>query len=271
MGTNLEILSRIKGITLLDKDQYKAARPFIPQSNESWWLRPQGEEDDQDGECVDKCGLPHSEITSIPLGIRPALQFANEDISLSPGDKIIFGGDYWTVIPGNMALCDVMVCKAPFRNEWKADNVLDYEASDAKRCLDLYLSMIRALSENMILSFDIALLVRPNDDGVTKDAGLAKWEVKFLLDAMRNDANVIPVRIRCRKAVVMGFIEAKAAEMNGYDAGGESALTALIRHIVDDTDSARQSTRQLNCRESLPKYPETNVYYWNESPVWIAG
>lgn len=131
---------KVTGITLLSIEEYKAAKKYIPLIKGWWWLRSPGFLSslaayvDSDG-CVDTHG---DSVHWTNYVVRPALLISNLDsFNLKPGDKIIdFCRFDWTVISGNMVLCDTGVGTHCFREDWQAPDANDYEKSDVKRWLE---------------------------------------------------------------------------------------------------------------------------------------
>ncbi len=235
------IAEKITGITLLTNKQYNDARPFIPGIADCWWLRQTGKGADPSGIYVYPDGTCRAELVAFRMGIRPALQFAPGSELPKAGSRFRFDEHTWTVIPGDMAICEETIGMAPYQKKWAGDDPLNYEASDAKRYLDMYLSRAMALDANNGKPFDIVLCEREID------CGLTKTELDFLMEAVEHDAEMIPFEIPDYISTAMGFITRDAAERIGYDYGQTSRLAFYIQIILDD----------MNLES------ETQTYHWD--------
>ena len=129
----------INGITLLSTEEAIKLPINIRISEYPWWLRSPGEYDTYaaivsvDGEDVFSDGISVDE----EFGVRPALKISNlESCNLQIGDIIIMFNYTWTVISNNLILCDKIVGKCKFRENWKAKDANNYEASDVKKWLE---------------------------------------------------------------------------------------------------------------------------------------
>ena len=129
----------VKGIALLSIEEYDNLKHKISRIDGYWWLRSPGYSADS-AACV--FGAYGRDLVlgfnvSGKLGVRPALHIGNpESSSLQIGDRIEVANYTWTIISDTMALCDDIISDQPFREDWKADNANDYEASDIKRFLE---------------------------------------------------------------------------------------------------------------------------------------
>lgn len=86
------------------------------------------------------------------FGVRPALQIPDlESFNLRIGDRFILVGEQWVVISKDKALCDRIIGKMPFREDWKAPDANDYEKSDVKIWLEKWAverGIIREVNRN---------------------------------------------------------------------------------------------------------------------------
>lgn len=131
---------KVTGITLLSVEEYEKAMEYIPMVYGWWWLRSPGLYNNRaagvitDGS-VYMYGFSVDMATHI---VRPALLISNLDsLNLKPGDRIIdFYYFDWTVIPGNMVLCDTGIGQHCFREDWMVSGANDYEKSDVKKWLE---------------------------------------------------------------------------------------------------------------------------------------
>lgn len=142
----MEIINQDK-IDLLSVKEYKAAEDNIPPLNEYWWLHSPGN-DSLDTACVTPCGDIHDYGHSVfvnHVGVRPVIRINPRSVNLQIGEKAQCGGRTFTYIAEGILLCDEIICKMPFRKDWQADDVNDYETSDVKMFLDEWLN--KAMSE----------------------------------------------------------------------------------------------------------------------------
>ena len=127
----------ITGITLLSIEEAKALPKKIRDIGKFWWLRSPGNGINSavyvecDGD-VYPCGYNVEK----EYGVRPALIINLESSNLKIGDKFKLAGQTWTVISERYALCDGIIGKHTFRNEWRASDANDYEKSDVKKFLE---------------------------------------------------------------------------------------------------------------------------------------
>lgn len=127
----------IKEVTLLTVDEAKALTKDQRKNDFWWWLRSPGSNSNRvaivnrDGE-VDAGG----DGVSDHIGVRPALRISIPFFNLQIGDIIEVFGERWTVINGNLALCNNLVGNTCFRNEWEAEDANDYKNSDIKKWLE---------------------------------------------------------------------------------------------------------------------------------------
>lgn len=129
----------IQGITLLSIEEYEAYRPYIGPAGYTWWLRSTGNYSAY-AACVGSRGYVDSYGQVVgynDIAVRPALQITNlESANIKIGDKFCLFGYKWTVISKELALCDEVVGKHAFREDWQAEGTNDYEKSDVKRFLE---------------------------------------------------------------------------------------------------------------------------------------
>ena len=130
----------IQEITLLSIEETKEYLTREQLATVSWWwLRSPGSSP-YDAACVGSDGGVNAFgnfVYYCDNGVRPALRIANLDSSnLSKGDIIKVGGESWTIISDNLALCDRIVEYSAFRADWKAPDANVYEKSDVKKELD---------------------------------------------------------------------------------------------------------------------------------------
>lgn len=140
---------KIKGITLLSKKEYYRYHKNFYPVNSCWWLRSPGcfahlaEMVDEDGDVNRRGNL----VGDSDVGVRPALKIANlKSSDYDIRDKFTFMGYTWTVISRTLCLCDSIIGKHCFRENWltvteddRVETVKDascYEASDIKKFLE---------------------------------------------------------------------------------------------------------------------------------------
>ena len=108
-------------------------------SDSYWWLRSPGNYPDCAAyvDCGGKVRAGGTDVDNIDFGVRPALRFSNpESSNLVPGDSFEAGGERWTIIDDNLALCDRIIEKSVFRTDTNAPDANDYEKSDVKTWLE---------------------------------------------------------------------------------------------------------------------------------------
>ena len=135
----------ITGITLLSIEEYEATRDMIPMVKDDWWLRSLSDDASfamsvcGGGEVYQRLGtgvlfgLQLQYSVDSTLGVRPALNLELGDLRI--GDVFELAGYVWTVINENVALCDDIIAKTCFREDWDAVDANNYEASDVKKWL----------------------------------------------------------------------------------------------------------------------------------------
>lgn len=109
----------VQEITLLSVEEAKALSRDQLNLGSWWWLRSPGFYEyaayvDFAGEVSD---YGHSVVSS-NIGVRPALRISNlKSSNLNSGDKISVGGETWTIISKDLALCDCIVGRTFFRKK----------------------------------------------------------------------------------------------------------------------------------------------------------
>lgn len=130
----------ISEITLLSVWEAKAVSRAQLNIGSWWWLRSPGRCSTfaarvlNDGK-VNAVGIYVCD--SRGTGVRPALRISNLGASnLNVGEKFSVGGETWTVISKDLALCDRVVGHTCFREDWRAPDAYVYEKSDVKKWLE---------------------------------------------------------------------------------------------------------------------------------------
>lgn len=132
-----KILLDIQGITLLSKEEYRAAKDIIPRINDGWWLRSPGNYSHGaavvgiDGS-VGEYGLS---VKHESIAVRPALIVNQESANLCLNDKILLWGYTWTVVGNNLMLCDELISNHMFDEKENR-----FETSEIRRYLEEWLS-----------------------------------------------------------------------------------------------------------------------------------
>lgn len=129
----------IQEITLLSIEETKEYLTREQLATGSWWwLRSPGFNPTRAANVRSDGKVRTSGLDVLyDIGVRPALRIANLDSSnLSKGDIIKVGGESWTIISDNLALCERIVEYSAFRADWKAPDANVYEKSDVKKELD---------------------------------------------------------------------------------------------------------------------------------------
>ncbi len=106
-----------------------------------WWLRSPGRPRSNCAARVLNDGKVNAAGTYVcdprGNGVRPALRISNLGASnLNVGEKFSAGGETWTVISKDLALCDRVVGHTCFREDWRAPDSNVYEKSDVKKWLE---------------------------------------------------------------------------------------------------------------------------------------
>lgn len=148
----------ITGATLLSAKEAKNLNKEILKADENWWLRSCGHRDGL-AACVfgdrgyaDYFGY----LVNYSYGVRPALEISNlESSNLKIGDTITFGEHDFTIISDKYALCNEIVDKRVFREDYVAEDANDYEASDIKKFVDDWFIRIKERKEP--ICFDIPI------------------------------------------------------------------------------------------------------------------
>lgn len=123
-------------ITLLSIEEAKKVPQKLRAIGDSWWLRSPGILDDFSGSVLGDGLVYHSGISVYDneLGVRPALKIYNlESLNLKVGNEIIVGGEMWTVVDEDLALCNRNIKYMKFAKKSECN---DYEKSDIKVFLD---------------------------------------------------------------------------------------------------------------------------------------
>ena len=127
-------------ITLLSIEEYEKAKDYIPHTYNCWWLSSRGIYGAVvfvDGYVNRICDKYY--CVSKEYGVRPALKIKNEKhigCCYSPGDQIDICGVMWTVLPGDILLCNDIIGECAFRKDWRASDANDYEVSDIKKWIE---------------------------------------------------------------------------------------------------------------------------------------
>ena len=117
-------------ITLLSEDEYLENKELIPSSRDGWWLRSPGHYkrlakfvDGDDGLVRDYGGLIWR-----PFGVRPILKIRGHH-DLIPGDKLKISEYTFTVLHGDLMLCDTCIGTSMFdytSNNFKTSVIRKY-------------------------------------------------------------------------------------------------------------------------------------------------
>lgn len=160
----------ISEITLLSVMEAKALSRAQLNIGSWWWLRSPGRSTCaarvlNDGK-VNAAGI--YVYDSRGTGVRPALRISNLGASnLNVGEKFSAGGETWTVISKDLALCDHVVGHTCFREDWKAPDANVYEKSDVKKWLENW-----ALEKGIYTTAQKDIYVNPksnyNNDDIQK-------------------------------------------------------------------------------------------------------
>ena len=123
----------VLGVTLLSIEEYRENKDLIPRIDGWWWwLRSPGRIQLLAAYIND--GVIHDYGISVNRddgAVRPALKIGNPGL-MNPGDKFECAGYTWTMLRGNLALCDSSIGETAFND--KDSN--DYETSAVKRYVE---------------------------------------------------------------------------------------------------------------------------------------
>lgn len=135
----------ISEITLLSINEARELSREVRETDSWWWLRSPGRHpsyikaDPYDAADVYYDGEVYTDAFNVNYngGVRPALRISNFGSSnLNIGDKFSAGGEEWTVISKDVALCDRIVGQTYFRKDVDALDANVYEQSDIKKWLE---------------------------------------------------------------------------------------------------------------------------------------
>ena len=118
----------------MSKEEYETDKDIIPLTNGWWWLRSPGYVQTY-VTCVGFNGFIIDYYHNIYDNgcVRPALYIWNHESSnLNRGDKFELAGYTWTMLSGDLALCDDNVDTTYFCKYRKPNDSNDYEKSDIK-------------------------------------------------------------------------------------------------------------------------------------------
>ncbi len=145
----------ITGVTLLPIEEAREVDEDMLKADQDWWLGSRGLYDDI-AACVygdDGYVDDYGNIVLFSFGVRPALKISNlEYSSLKIGDSITFGDHDFTILSDRYALCNDIIGECVFRQDWKAKDANEYEASDVKKYVDDWFIRIKERKES--ISFD---------------------------------------------------------------------------------------------------------------------
>ena len=127
----------IVSATLLTVEEAKQLpQEILTAAHDSWWLRSPGDED-RYAACVFGAHVyDDGEYVDMKLGVRPVITFKSSDLEV--GDKFIAFGYEWTVVFPNKALCDDVIGRSAFREDWQMSDANNYEKSDIKEHIDYW-------------------------------------------------------------------------------------------------------------------------------------
>ena len=145
-----------------------------------YWLRDVIYEERNNGD-LENCGkgayavepsgnvieVDHNRLLS-PYSMRPMLSFWGKGELPMPADKVIIGGETWTVIMGNMMVCDRSVGEVPF---FKENNAARFRLNFNDLCSDLQSSMTHF--HNVLVSkwLEESRLLRSDKESTQKGEG----------------------------------------------------------------------------------------------------
>ena len=127
----------IAEVTLLSEEEYLANEDIIPLISKWWWLASPGD-DMSYAMFVHSDGFLSTNFVNRNSGrVRPVLRIRNLGASnLLVENKFELAGCTWTVLPGDLALCDKEIGSTYFREDIDAKDANVYEKSDIKKYLE---------------------------------------------------------------------------------------------------------------------------------------
>lgn len=124
----------IKGIKLLNFNEYKGLIGKIPFTDSYWWLNTPNNKPYEVG-YINTAGALEYQGVSNHFGVRPALICELAE-GVKQGDKLQIAGHNWTVISDTLIHCDEVIGHTPFREDFFAEDANNYETSDIKQWVD---------------------------------------------------------------------------------------------------------------------------------------
>ena len=222
--------NNITEITLISLEEVKNGLA-VDKLYHSWWLRPTSH----------TLGIPivpeyrslfkPGDVVGFPdesRGVRPALRLSEGP---AIGELFKFAGYSWRVISENLALCSEVICLMPYRN--REEPTPDFENSNIKRYLDLWLLRALALEKNNGKPFDAAFFELPCDRGLTR------METESLMDMIpQNEEYVFLEFIGCKGNKAMGIITLPTADLINYDRTfwSENGFIAYVGKLLDNEE-----------------------------------
>lgn len=125
----------ILDVTLLSEKEYEKCKSIIPEMNNRWWLLSPGDFQYTAAIVSTDGSLYYTNVDRGSVCVRPAL-FILKSPFLKIGDKFNLAGYMWTIIDETIVLCDDHIGVSRFREDLKAKDANDYEASDVKKYLE---------------------------------------------------------------------------------------------------------------------------------------
>lgn len=137
----------ITGATLLSVKEAVKLPKDTRVAAANWWLRSPSYFDGRAAFVAGSDGIVREAgyAVSNAFGVRPALRISGlESSAFKTGDRFELGGHSFTVVSDQYALCEGIIGRYFFRDDWKVGGANDYEKSDVKKYVDRWFDSVRA-------------------------------------------------------------------------------------------------------------------------------
>lgn len=134
----VDVILDITEIRLLTADEYKNYKEYIKNLGHWWWLQSPGSAKNRVLSVCGGGGLLYeygSYVDRESGWVRPVLRISNLTHFIR-GDNLVIANRDWTVISRDLVLSDEPIGEYAFREDWKAEDANDYNASDVKKYLE---------------------------------------------------------------------------------------------------------------------------------------
>ena len=124
-------------VSLLTKEEAQHIRKsFLSLKKHTWWLSTKGPDSNTVNYVYDDGTIEYGDV-HYRRGIRPVLRLKeNLDEPCNVGDSFEFAGHWFTLVNGNLALCDDCIGYETFRKEVDVIDANDFTKSDVKKYIE---------------------------------------------------------------------------------------------------------------------------------------